>query len=204
MRVSHLSIQHIRASVAAHQPERFAVNNETRQAAVAVVLHESDDGSEILFIKRAQHDADPWSGHMAFPGGHRDPVDVSLQAAAVRETREEIGLDLDGATFLGSLSQQRAMPRGRTTDMLVAPFVFEIDTVPVFSPNHEVNEVVWGSLDRMLDRSLCDTETRHIGSNSTRFNGYRLTGGHFVWGLTYRALQTFFKVLDPSYVAPDD
>ncbi|HCP50712.1 MAG TPA: CoA pyrophosphatase, partial [Gammaproteobacteria bacterium] len=83
-------------------------NNETRQAAVAVVLHESDDGSEILFIKRAQHDADPWSGHMAFPGGHRDPVDVSLQAAAVRETREEIGLDLDGATFLGSLSQQRA------------------------------------------------------------------------------------------------
>ncbi|MFP6796261.1 MAG: CoA pyrophosphatase [Pseudomonadales bacterium] len=202
--MSHLSIQHIRSRVAAHQPERFPVNQETRQAAVAVVLHATDKGPEILFIKRARHDADPWSGHMAFPGGHRDPVDTSLKAAAVRETLEEIGLDLDAATFLGPLSQQHAMPRGQTTDMLVAPFVFEIDELPVFSPNHEVDEIVWGPLDHMRDRSLCDTETRRVGSSSTVFNGYRLAGGHFVWGLTYRALQTFFKVLDPSYVAPDD
>ena len=94
------------------------------------------------------------------------------------------------------------MPRGRTTDMVVAPFVFEINDVPVFRPNHEVDEIVWGPLNDMLDRSLCDTETRPIGS--TVFDGYRLSGGHFVWGLTYRALQTFFKVLDPSYIAPDD
>ena len=202
--MSHLSIQHIRARIAAHLPQRFPVNEETRQAAVAVVLHVTDEGSEILFIRRAQHDADPWSGHMAFPGGHRDPVDTSLKAAAVRETQEESGLDLDAATFLGPLSQQRAMPRGRTTDMVVAPFVFEINDIPVFRPNHEVDEIVWGPLDHMLDRSLCDTETRPIGSSSTVFDGYRLSGGHFVWGLTYRALQTFFKVLDPSYIAPDD
>ena len=88
--MSHLSIHHIRARIAAHQPHRFPVNEETRQAAVAVVLHVTDEGSEILFIRRAQHDADPWSGHMAFPGGHRDPVDTSLKAAAVRETQEEI------------------------------------------------------------------------------------------------------------------
>ena len=119
-------------------------------------------------------------------------------------TQEEIGLDLNAATFLGPLSQQRAMPRGQTRDMLVAPFIFQIDTIPAFRLNHEVDEIVWGPLDDMLDRSLSDTETRPVGSSETVFNGYRLNGEHFVWGLTYRALQTFFKVLDPSYVAPDD
>ena len=187
-----------------HRPVTFPVSEETRQAAVAVVLHETAEGSRILFIKRAQHDGDPWSGHMAFPGGHRDSDDISLQATAVRETQEEIGLDLNAATFLGPLSQQRAMPRGRTRDMLVAPFIFQIDTIPAFRLNHEVDEIVWGPLDDMLDRSLSDTETRPVGSSETVFNGYRLNGEHFVWGLTYRAVQTFFKVLDPSYVAPDD
>ena len=81
---------------------------------------------------------------------------------------------------------------------------FQIDTIPAFRLNHEVDEIGWGPLDDMLDRSLSDTETRPVGSSETVFNGYRLNGEHFVWGLTYRALQTFFKVLDPSYVAPDD
>lgn len=49
---------------------------------------------EILFIKRAGRVGDRWSGHVAFPGGRRDPPDVDDRATAIRETREEVGLDL--------------------------------------------------------------------------------------------------------------
>lgn len=49
---------------------------------------------EVLFIKRASRAGDRWTGHVALPGGKRDPGDVDDQAAAVREAAEEIGFDL--------------------------------------------------------------------------------------------------------------
>lgn len=49
---------------------------------------------EVLFIKRASRKGDRWTGHVALPGGKRDPEDLDDLAAAIRETSEEIGLDL--------------------------------------------------------------------------------------------------------------
>jgi 8-oxo-dGTP pyrophosphatase MutT (NUDIX family) len=56
--------------------------------------------AEILFIKRAGRAGDRWSGHVALPGGKRDPQDASDRVAAIRETQEEVGLDLAGADCL--------------------------------------------------------------------------------------------------------
>jgi 8-oxo-dGTP pyrophosphatase MutT (NUDIX family) len=56
----------------AHRPETEASARAQRQAAVAMILREGGGGLEALFIKRAEHPLDPWSGHMAFPGGGRD------------------------------------------------------------------------------------------------------------------------------------
>ena len=63
------------------------------QAAVALVLRVADD-LELLLIKRAKSVRDPWSGHVALPGGRRDPSDSILMETAIRETSEETGVDL--------------------------------------------------------------------------------------------------------------
>jgi 8-oxo-dGTP pyrophosphatase MutT (NUDIX family) len=63
---------------------------------------------EVVFIKRAAREGDRWTSHVALPGGKRDPEDEDDKATAVRETSEEIGLDLNGrdAMFVGNLPER--------------------------------------------------------------------------------------------------
>ncbi|KAL9001915.1 MAG: hypothetical protein Q9188_005130 [Gyalolechia gomerana] len=63
---------------------------------------------EVLFIKRAAREGDRWTSHIAFPGGRRDPEDEDDVATSVRETKEEIGLDLNAEHCLqvGNLSER--------------------------------------------------------------------------------------------------
>ncbi|MDE0038835.1 MAG: CoA pyrophosphatase [Gammaproteobacteria bacterium] len=171
------------------------IPTDARQAAVAVILRDWAGSAEILFIKRAVKNGDPWSGHMAFPGGHKDPDDVDLLAAAIRETGEEIGLDISQATLIGSLPPARPMSVRRT--MVVKPFVFEVDGDPPFAPNHEVADVVWTPLEPMYQGDNHAVDSPDGGA--MQFNGFRLGGGHFVWGMTYRMVQTFFETIDPGY-----
>jgi 8-oxo-dGTP pyrophosphatase MutT (NUDIX family) len=192
----------IQSRLGGYQPHLFVSDGKMREAAVAVILRARDGDTEILFIKRAEKQGDPWSGHMAFPGGHREQTDRDLRAAAERETLEEIGLDLGPAEYLGPLDHQRAMPRGRPLDMLIAPHVFALDGDPVFAPNHEVQEVVWAPITPLASNRCHDTETRPMAGTPTVFNGYRLARGHFVWGLTYRMLKTFFSAIDPGWQPP--
>ena len=198
------NLKFIGQALAAHQPQEFPSKPGMREAAVAVILRHHDERLQILFIQRAMQEGDPWSGHMAFPGGHRDPDDASLQAAAVRETSEEIGLDLAPATYYGALDQQRAMPRGRPLNMLIAPHVFALEGDPAFTMNHEVRDVVWADLEPLISGACHDTETMPLQGKPTIFNGYRLAGGHFVWGLTYRMLKDFFATIDADWEAPPE
>lgn len=199
------TVNFIRQRLARHQPEIFEPRETTRQAAVAVILREAPEraaATDILFIKRAEKPGDPWSGHMAFPGGHLEARDADLKAASMRETMEEIGLDLAPAEYLGALDQQRAMPRGRPLNMLIAPHVFVLEGDPVFNANYEVAEVVWTDLGALISGVRHDWETRDMAGAPTIFNGYRLERGHFVWGLTYRMLKSFFTALNADWQPP--
>lgn len=194
----------IRQRLAHHRPALIEPDNNTRQAAVAVILMPRNTDVDILFIKRAETPGDPWSGHMAFPGGHRDPEDADLRSAAVRETWEEIGVDLNQADYLGALDHQQALPAALPLKMLIAPHVFELKAQPSFRINHEVAEVTWGSLALLISGECHDTETRAVITGATAFGGYRLEQGHFVWGLTYRMLKSFFSTLDPDWMPPPE
>ncbi len=201
-----ITLTDIQRRLATYEPQLSPIRASTRQAAVAVIVRarEIDLPPDLLFIRRAEKQGDPWSGHMAFPGGHIEPSDRSLLDAAIRETREEIGLDLGGAaTHLGMLDHQRAQPRGRPLNMVIAPYVFRLDSEQSFKPNHEVAEVVWTPVQPMLTGDNHTEEERIINGSPVLFSGYRINGGHFVWGLTYRMLQSFFQMLDSRWEPPE-
>ena len=166
-------------------------------------VHDGRRVTDLLFIRRAEKPGDPWSGHMAFPGGHIEPSDDSLLTASIRETREEIGLDLaTTAKHIGTIDHQRAQPRGRPLNMVIAPYVFRLEADAEFRPNHEVAEVVWTPLEPIARGTNHTEEERIINGSAVMFSGYRINGGHFVWGLTYRMMQSFFQALDPTWDVP--
>src|SRR5689334_10230467 len=95
----------------AHRPA--TLRGDERFAAVAAVLRDRGGEAEVLLIRRAQKETDPWSGHMAFPGGRQDPSDRDLLHTAVRETEEEVGLELRPEEHLiGRLDDLAAVARG--------------------------------------------------------------------------------------------
>lgn len=199
-----ITLQQIKSRLAAHKPLTYPIGPDVRQAAVAIVIKENATDLDLLFIKRATVQGDPWSGQMAFPGGHMDATDESLIMAAIRETEEETGVQLSLDQCIGTISHQRPASRSRGDSMIVAPYVFGIHSDPILVPNHEVEDIVWGSVSKMVDGTLHGTESFVFNGNTASFNGYQLAYERFVWGLTYRTLQTFFEVLFDDYEIPPE
>jgi 8-oxo-dGTP pyrophosphatase MutT (NUDIX family) len=135
------------------KPDR-AYGEVTRRAAVAIVLHEAQGELCLLMIRRAKREGDPWSGHMAFPGGRRDPDDIDDRFCAIRETREEIALDLDAlGCEVCALGEVNTGWRADRPEMLVAPFIYRVEQLPELDLNYEVDAVVSVPLRFLMDRS---------------------------------------------------
>jgi 8-oxo-dGTP pyrophosphatase MutT (NUDIX family) len=167
-------------------------------AAVAVLLREDEArGTEVLFIRRAEHPLDPWSGHMAFPGGRHDPEDGSdLRVTAERETREELGLSLlEHAELIGRLPQLPAVSRTHHVDMIIAPFVYELRGSPRLTPNEEeVAEALWAPLSPNASGAVLTTYSFVYKDRPIELPGHRV-GEHVVWGLTFQMLQSLLDRL---------
>ncbi|MCU0304549.1 MAG: CoA pyrophosphatase, partial [Thermoanaerobaculales bacterium] len=144
----------LRRALRSHTPQPLdRTASELKVAAVAAIARDGADGAELLFIHRAEDPRDPWSGHMAFPGGRVDPADRDPLAAAVRETVEEIGLDLErDGELIGRLSDVAAVGRGRPLALVIEPYVFAVGPAAELSPNHEVAGLVWVPMAYLLDR----------------------------------------------------
>jgi 8-oxo-dGTP pyrophosphatase MutT (NUDIX family) len=183
----------IRRKLAARDARKHTGPAE-RRAAVAAVLRPGPAGPELLLIRRAEREGDPWSGHMALPGGHADSSDRDLLATALRETLEEVGIDLRRHELLGALDEHAAHAQGHFTGLVIAPFVFALREDPVISPNYEVAEVLWGPLARMARGEIDAVLELQRAGQTMRFPGYEV-GGQVVWGLTHRVLQNLFGVL---------
>lgn len=175
----------VRRVVTDFVPKVRLERDEDRLAAVAAIFRDSDQGAELLFIHRAEDSRDPWSGHMAFPGGRVEPEDIDPLAASIRETREELGLDLgEHATKIGGLSDVTAVARGRRLGLTIVPFVFEIEGDPPIRPNHEVQEALWIPLSFFSAESgNKSTMQWQFGDVAIPLPCYRFEG-RLIWGLT--------------------
>jgi 8-oxo-dGTP pyrophosphatase MutT (NUDIX family) len=188
----------VRRALALRPPTRVADPVASR-AAVALILRETARGLELLFIRRAEHDGDPWSGQVGFPGGRAEPGEDDLRSTAVRETAEEIDLHLKAAhPFLGELDEVRAMARMRPMDLTVRPFVFELrEPGAALRPSPEVTSLHWIPLDEIRGPRRRGTLDYDQEGTTLHFPCLRYEG-LVIWGLTYRMFTNFQELLEAA------
>jgi len=158
-----------------------------RRAAVALVLANSHESGSlaVLLVRRTERAGDPWSGHMALPGGHAQPEDANLLETARRETLEEVGIDLASAELLGLLDDVSPM---RSSEMAVRPFVFWLGEKPEAQLSAEVAEVVWVGLDDLASDALRSTSEVQVQGAALRVPAYVIEE-RVVWGMTFHLLE---------------
>lgn len=181
------------ASYAGDANDPLILEGEYLQASVALVLR-ARDPLELLLIKRANSERDPWSGHMALPGGRKDDADADLQNTARRETLEETGVDLDGlARPLGRL-EDVTPSSPRLPRLTISPFVFGVPAeVEAHVASPEIERVFWVSVDRLRALETRGEVEIPLPGGTRRFPSFHVFGEH-VWGLTYRILARFLEV----------
>jgi len=172
-----------------HEPPQTGL----RFASVAMIVRDRRFPS-VLLIRRAERAGDPWSGQVAFPGGKMQEGDATARDTAVRETREEVGIDLNRSSeFLG----YGGVATTHTGTIDVVPAVFELKESVEVRPNGEVASFRWVELDELLAPSARSTYPLDRDGSAIGMPAYRV-GDYFVWGLTYRILSTFFVDRDRS------
>jgi 8-oxo-dGTP pyrophosphatase MutT (NUDIX family) len=190
------AIARVAVALAAHQPVE-AVAPEARRAAVTLLLRPGTHGLELCFIRRAERTGDPWSGHVAFPGGREEAGDASLEHTALRETIEETGVDVRaGGRILGALDD--LAPRSPSLPpVIVRPFVAVVPADTVVVPNDgEVAGAFWVPL-----RTLRLPETTRASTVSVRGQPVLVTSfrydDHVIWGMTERILRQLLDLVEP-------
>ncbi len=190
-----LTLERVRRALRGYVPQT-AATPDARPAAVALLLIEGAAGLEALFIKRAVRAGDPWSGQVALPGGRRDNADRDLLATALRETQEEVGVDLARAERLGQLHDLN--PRTPTLpSVYVRPFVFALAAAPVLTLSDEVQRAFWIPLARLGDPAVRREVTLTVAGVARVFPAYDL-GDDIIWGMTERILTPFIDVISAS------
>jgi 8-oxo-dGTP pyrophosphatase MutT (NUDIX family) len=160
-----------------------------RCAAVSVIVRAHQGSTEVLLLKRAEREGDPWSGQIALPGGRFEPADQNLYVTALRETQEETGVDLRTAPYHGhadALHPFSAGPKG----MPVTPFLFALDAASAAEPrvtlNAEATAWFWFPLEAAAAGGLHSS----ITFRDNTFPAWQFEQ-HTVWGLTMRILAQF-------------
>ncbi len=164
-----------------------------RRTAVAMILIGNREAKELLFIRRAEFQGDPWSGDVAFPGGGVEEQDADSRATAERETLEEIGLKLPQEAYLGSLGSIT----GAYLPVSIACHIYHLAKLPPVTLNGEVVKTFCVPFKVLLEPERNQQRTfkyrnSHHSHPTIELDGYC---DHFLWGISYRILQRFFVTL---------
>ena len=166
-----------------------------------MLLKEGSSSPEVLFIIRADHDEDPWSGNIGFPGGRLGQKSELPRQAAERETIEELSFDLGQARYLGRLNDLY----GATMPVLVSGFVYHLQEPIVLQPNHEVAMTFWYPLSKLLEPESQQQRTFFYHGEERTHPVVDLLGPQqpLLWGITYRLIRSFFELCDLDFGSPE-
>ena len=195
-------------ALGARDPRTVPEEGAEARAAVTLLLRPAAGGAdavsaeevEALFIQRADLAGDPWSGHMALPGGRRAPEDAGLLGTALRELREETGIELQRGDVLGRLDELRPLSR-RLPAIAVSPFIAWTEAPSRVRPNRELQDHVWVPIGRLR-------EPGHRTSLSLERDGRTLVfpaieyRGYTIWGITFEIVKDFLWILDRALSPP--
>ncbi len=164
-----------------------------RRTAVAMILIGNSAAEELLFIRRAEFEGDPWSGDVAFPGGGVEKQDADSRATAERETFEEIGIILPQEAYLGTLGSIS----GAYLPVSIACHIYQLNELPPVTLNGEVVNTFCVPLKVLLEpernrQRTFEYRNSHHSHPTIELDGYC---DHFLWGISYRILQRFFVAL---------
>jgi len=194
--LAHPDIVRLRSTLESHTGVRADNDEGVRRAAVALIFRAGDNGApELLFIKRSEYPADPWSGQVAFPGGREEAADPTLADTAIRETREETGIDLvrDG-TVIGTLDDLRPNTV-KLPAVIVRPYVVLLNRFEPLVLSDEVALAFWVPLEAFKDAPAwrdTDVLARGVQMNRRAFHHQ----GQVIWGMTERILAQLLALLD--------
>lgn len=187
--MTNVTLDRVRQLLAGRPSTRITEPDAAR-AAVALILVPGPGSLEALFIRRAQAAGDPWSGHVALPGGRWQLGDADLLQTAMREAREETGVRLDAGLLLGELDDFTPRTAGLPA-IVIRPFVFGIQTRPDLIASPEVAYHRWIPLSGLHgSRTVVD-----VRGTPTEVLAY-VMGNDVIWGLTERILSPFLELAD--------
>ncbi|MGK2914143.1 MAG: NUDIX hydrolase [Porticoccaceae bacterium] len=199
-----ITIEQIRIALQQYNHSPAGFEPTRQQAAVAMILADGDDDLEICFIRRAEHEGDPWSGQVALPGGRAGAEDRNAHDVAERETWEEIGLSLAADHRIGALPVREVVRPEAENSLTLSPFVYYIgadrDAVDTASHAHEVADVFWVPISHLCSAAAATKLDWPIAGITTTFPGIRFRD-HVIWGLTLGVLNSFADIIRPHLTA---
>ncbi len=178
------------AQVLAHQQEPVPSDSKKPRGAVAILIKKENDDLWLLMIRRRENPKDPWSGQMAFPGGHSDPQDRTLFDTVRRETIEEVGIDLSGHRFLGCLPNVQT----KNVPMIVSPFVFVGLGKARPTTSREATEIVWVPISFLANPKNISSVMLPIRGVNVLLGSYNYSG-HVIWGMSFGIIQEIISIM---------
>jgi 8-oxo-dGTP pyrophosphatase MutT (NUDIX family) len=165
-----------------------------KEAAVALVVRPREE-LELLVIRRAELHGDPWSGHVALPGGRRGAGDADLITTACRETEEEVGIPLARVgVFLGALDEV-APVSPRLPPIVIAPFVFAVHAHTSAHPEpREVQAALWLPISALRGEEALREITVTVATGDMQVPSF-VYGDYVIWGLTFRIIEQFLELI---------
>jgi 8-oxo-dGTP pyrophosphatase MutT (NUDIX family) len=191
----HFSLARIKSALDANPGKKLKDGDKLPQASVCLILKSAPNEKElqVLFIKRRELEGDPWSGHMAFPGGRHTENDEHILYTATREVLEETGIDLRESSILGTLDE--LVPGNRS--IRVTPFVALVsESTEVKMNEQELEDFFWIPISFFQDERNSSTHTIERMGSRFVFQSYLFSGKYVIWGMTLRILQDFLSKID--------